>query len=364
MLAARAYEGEAELRLEEIEVPVAGPGEVLIEVEAAGIAPGQFSLWQMGWLPILPQTPGNEASGTVASVGAGVTEFATGDRVRLHPNLTCRRCEYCLTDREQLCASCSMMGHGVFGPKARPLYDRYHNGALAEFVLAPAWAVESLAETISFDAAAKIHDVATAVRALKLAAPAFGATVVWTAATGSIGPAAVRLAPLFGIGRVIAVARSQERLAQVRALAPDLVETIGLDSLGENWETEQGLTSAIRELAPGGVDAVLDFLPDGQATPQSIAALKPAGTAVIVGGNTAAPVAASTPVTLNCWRILGNRNGTREDARQVAAWLASGELVIDDLITHRFPLTDVNAAANIVRKRAEPAWMTLVHPKT
>jgi threonine dehydrogenase-like Zn-dependent dehydrogenase len=318
----------------------------------------------MGWLPILPQTPGNEAAGAVAALGAGVTEFAVGDRVRLHPNLTCRRCEYCLGDREQLCQTCSMIGHGAFGPKARPLYDRYHDGALAEYVLAPAWAVDPLPETISFDAAAKIHDVSTALRALKLADPAVGATVVWTAATGSIGPAAVRLAPLFGIGRLILVARSEDRLAQVRALAPDLVETLGLDGLDEDWEDAGGLTGALRELAPDGVDAVMDFLPEGAATPQSIAALKPAGTAVVVGGNTIAPLAASIPLTLNCWRIIGNRNGTREDARQVTAWMASGELQIDDLITHRFPLREVNAAAAIVRQRAEPAWMTLVQPQS
>ncbi|HEY2716849.1 MAG TPA: alcohol dehydrogenase catalytic domain-containing protein [Solirubrobacterales bacterium] len=363
MLAARAYEGEAELRLEQIEDPVAGPGEVLIEVAAAGIAPGQFSFWQMGLLPILPHTPGNEVAGTVAAVGAGVTELAAGDRVRLHPNLTCRRCEFCLTDREQLCPACSVIGQAAFGPQARPLYDRYHDGGLAEYVLAPAWAVDPLPDTVSFEAAAKIADVATAVRALKLAALPVGATVVWTAATGTIGPAAVRLAPLFGISRLIAVARSEERLAKVRALAPDLVETVGLDGLDEDWETSGGLTAAIRELAPGGVDAVLDFLPEGQATPQSIAAMKLAGTAVIVGGNTTAPLAASTPLTINCWRIIGNRNGTHEDARQVMAWLASGTLEIDDLVTHRFPLSEVNAAANIARKREEPAWMTLVLPK-
>jgi threonine dehydrogenase-like Zn-dependent dehydrogenase len=362
VLTARAYEGETELRLEDIEVPVAGPGEVLIEVASAGVAPSQFSLWGMGWLPLLPQTLGHEAAGTVSAVGAGVSEFAPGDRVRLHPNLTCRRCEYCLTDREQLCRACSMIGHGIFGPEAMPLYERYHHGAFAEYVLAPAWAVDALPDTVSFDAAAKIHDVAIALRALKIAAPAPGATVVWTAATGSIGPAAVRLAPHFGVSRVIAVARSEDRLAKVRALAPDLVDAVGLDGLDGDWEAEQGLTRAIRELAPSGVDVVIDFLPQGAATPQSIAALKPGGTAVVVGGNPTPPVSSSTALTLNCWRILGNRNGTRADARQVMAWLASGALDIDDLFTHRFALTEVGAAAEVVRTRSAPAWMTVVHP--
>ncbi|WCB91783.1 Alcohol dehydrogenase [Baekduia alba] len=362
MLAARAYEGETEFRLEDIEVPTAGPGEVVIEVAAAGLAPSLLTFWRMGLLPLLPHTPGHEAAGVVAAVGAGVTEHAAGDRVRMHPNLTCRRCASCLTDRDQLCPACSMIGHGIFGPTGMPLYERYHDGALAEYVLAPAWAVDALPDSVSFEAAAKIHDVAVALRALKLAAPSPGATVVWTAATGAIGPAAVRLAPLFGIRRFIAVGRSGERLDEVRALAPDLVEVVALDRLDTDWETEQGLTRAIRELAPAGVDVVLDFLPEGKGTQQSIAALKVGGTAVIVGGNFDAPATARELVG-NCWRILGSRNGSRDDARQVMAWLASGALTIDDLFTHRFALADVGAAVDLLQTRATPAWMTAVHPK-
>jgi threonine dehydrogenase-like Zn-dependent dehydrogenase len=360
MLAARAYEGETELRLEEIERPTAGPGEVVVKVASAGVTPGALELWQRGRYPILPRTLGNEAAGWIEEVGPGVTQFAVGERVRLHPNLSCGACEYCLTDREQMCPAHSMIGQGIFGPQAMPLYQRYHNGALAEFVLAPAGLIDPLPDAISFDAAAKVHDVADALRVWRTAAVRPGGTVVFTAATGTIGTAAIRLAKHFGIGRLIAVARSAERLEQVRALAPDLVETIAFEHI--DLEQRGGLTAAIRELVPSGPDAVIDLLPEGPGTWQAVTSLKVGGTAVLMGGNMSPPPVPTMAIMVNCWRIVGTRGCTRADARQVMDWLEQGALELDDLITHRFDLEDVVAAQRTVRDRTEPTWMVIVHP--
>jgi threonine dehydrogenase-like Zn-dependent dehydrogenase len=360
MLAARAYEGEAELRLEEVERPTAGPGEVVIKVASAGLAPGVLALWQLGRYPILPRTLGNEAAGWIEEVGAGVTDFAAGDRVRLHPNLSCGGCEYCLTDREQMCAAHSVMGQGIYGADALPLYRRYIDGALAEYVLAPARLVDHLPEQVSFDVAAKVHDIADAVRVWRMADVPPGGTVVFTAATGTVGTSAVRMAKLFGIGRIIAVARSAQRLAQVQALAPDLVETIALEDI--DFSSNGGLTAAIRRLVPAGPDAVIDFLPEGPGTWQAIASLKVGGTGVLMGSNMATPPLPTLAIMVNCWRLIGTRGCTREDARQVLRWLAEGTLALDDLITHRFDLKDVAAAQRQVRDRPEPTWMVVVHP--
>ena len=168
------------------------------------------------------------------------------------------------------------------------------------------------------------------------------------------------MARLFGIGRVIAVARSAERLDQVRALAPDLIETIALEDI--DFEQNGGLTAAIRRLVPAGPDAVIDFLPEGPGTWQAIASLKVGGTAVLMGGNMAMPPLPTIAIMVNCWRIVGTRGCTREDARQAMRWLAEGTLQLDDLITHRFDLEDVVAAQIAVRDRPEPTWMVVVHP--
>jgi threonine dehydrogenase-like Zn-dependent dehydrogenase len=298
----------------------------------------------------------------VAELGQGVTEFAVGDRVRLHPNLSCRQCEYCLTDREQFCSAHSIIGQGVYGPDAMPLHQRYIDGALAEYVVAPAWLVEPLSESVSFDAACKVQDVADGLRAFRTAGVGPGATVVLTAATGTIGSSFVRMAPLLGIERVIAVARSAERLAQIRDLAPDLVDTIATDDLGDDWAQAQKLTGAIRELVPAGPDVVIDFSPEGPMTWQSVAATKRAGAAVLMGPNLSPPPLPTLVIMVNGWRISGMRGCTREDARQVSRWLETGRLKLDDLVTHQYGLKEIAKAETTVRDRREPTWMVVVHP--
>lgn len=362
MLAARAYEGEMNLRLEEVARPVAEPGDVVIKVESAGLTNGLIHLWQRGLFPVLPRTLGHEAAGFVSEVGAGVSGIDVGDRVRLHPNLSCRQCENCLNDREQFCDQASILGHGIFGANAMPLYRRYLDGALAEYVRAPAWAVERLPDAISFEVGAKLHDVADGVRAFRAAAPPPGATVVVTAATGVLGSAMVRLAPFFGVSRLIAVGRSRERLMRTQQLAPDLVEVLALEELDDDWGKTQGLTRAIRALVPRGPDVVFDFFDSGPGTWQAIASLKTGGTATVMAPNMSAPELPTVAFIAGGWRVVGTRSCTRSDAQMVSDWVERGMLTVEDLITHRFTLDDVGSAATVVAERKDPTWMVVVNP--
>ncbi len=362
MLAARAYAGESELRLEQVPRPSAGPGDVVIKVESAGLTNGLIHLWHRGMFPILPRTLGHEAAGTVAEIGSNVEGFEIGDRVRLHPNLSCRHCENCLSNREQFCDQASVLGHAVFGVNARPLYERYLDGALADYVRAPAWAVEPLPDVISFEVGARLHDVADGLRTLRVAAPPPGATVVVTAATGVLGSAIVKLAPLFGIQRLIAVGRSRERLELTRQLAPNLVDILPLEELEKDWGQTQGLTKAIRGMVPTGPDVVLDFFDSGPGTWQAIAALKTGGTATLMAPNLSTPHVPTMAFIAGGWRVVGTRSCTRLDGQTVSDWAERGLLRLDDLITHRFALADIGAATAVVEKRLEPTWMVMVTP--
>jgi threonine dehydrogenase-like Zn-dependent dehydrogenase len=362
MRAARAYEGADALRLEEIERPAPGLGEVLIEVKAAGLAPGVLEQWRRGMYPVLPRTLGNEAAGVIAELGADVDGLTVGQRVRLHPNLCCRNCEYCRTGREQFCSAHSVIGQGIYGPTAMPMYTRYINGCLADYVLAPAWLADPLPDSVSFDDAAKVHDIADALQAWRTTGVGPGSTVVFSSATGAIGSVFMRMAPLLGVDRVIAVARSAERLAKTKALDPNRIETVATDELGEDWGATQALTKRIRELVPGGVDAVLDFTPEGPTTWQSVAALKTAGTAALMGPNLYPTPLPAVAFLANGWRVAGTRGCTHDDAKQILRWLESGRLKVDDLITHRFSLADIGGAEKLVRERYEPAWMVVIQP--
>lgn len=363
MLAARAEKGSDTVRLATIPVPEPGPHDVLVRVASAGLAPGMMRLLARGAFKHLPTTLGHEAAGTIAAVGDEVIGLAPGDRVRVHPNLTCRACRYCRTDREMMCAQQAMMGHAAFSDVPMPLYDEYHDGGLAEYVRVPHWLIDPLPDSVSFDAGAKVHDLANAVRAFKCAALPIGSTLIVTAATGTMGTATIKLASHFGVSRLILVGRSAERLGRVRPLASAIpTEAVALEELPEDWAATQGLTGALRALVPEGADAVLDFMPEGPATPQAMAALATGGTLVHMGANLTPLAFPMLTLMINCWRVVGTRACTRTDAEDVLDLLGRGVLDAEELITHRFPLAEADHAVAALQSRTEPIWMAVVNP--
>lgn len=363
MLAARALQGSVSLHLEKIAVPEPGPHDVLIKVASAGLAPGMMTLLAMGAFKQLPTTLGHEAAGTVEAIGSEVDGIKPGARVRVHPNLNCRNCAYCRSDREMMCRQQAMVGHAAFGDDPMPLYDRYHDGGLAEYIRVPQWLVDPLPDHVSFDLGAKVHDIAHAARALKSADLPLGATVVVTAATGTMGTSTIKLARHYGISRLILVGRNAERLAAVERLADDVAtDTVALQDLPEDWGTTQALTRALRALAPRGADAVIDYAPDGPSTAQSMAALATGGTLVHMGGNRTPLMVPIIAMMANCWRFVGTRGYTRTDAQEILTLLADKALESEELITHRYPLTDAAEAVAAMQSRAEPIWMAVVNP--
>lgn len=362
MLAVRAHPGVDGLVVEDIPVPEPGPHDVVIKVVSAGVAPGILRLLGLGFFKHLPTTIGHQAAGTIAAVGHDVAGVSVGDRVRVHALLTCRDCAYCRTDHDMMCPEFAILGHAAFGSGTMPLYDEYHDGALAEYVRVPHWFVDRLPDEVTFDVAAKVHEIANALRALKSASVPVGSTVVVTAATGAMGVATVKLAEHFGIARLVLVGRDPERLAGVARLTRVPTTTVALSELPADWATTGGLTRRLRGLAPEGAAAVLDFIPDGPGTTQAMAALSYGGTFVHMGANQSPLGLSPFVIMTNCWRFVGTRAFTRGDAHEVLRLLTTGALSADELITHRFSLTDALKAVDAIQRRAEPMWMTVVNP--
>ena len=362
MLAARALPAH-EVMIDKIAVPEPKSIDVLVKVASAGLAPGMTNLLKMGAFKHLPTTLGHEAAGTVAAIGGDVDGVAIGDRVRVHPNLNCRSCAYCRSDRDMMCTQQAMLGHAAFGTAPLPLYAEYHDGGLAEYVRVPHWLIDPLPDSVSFDVGAKVHDLANALRALKCASLAAGSTLVVTAATGTMGTATTKLAHAFGVSRIILVGRSAERLHGVAALAGELeTAVVALDELSPDWVSTGALTQQIRQLVPRGADAVIDYIPNGPATGQAMAALATGGTLVHMGANPTPLPFPAIALMANCWRFVGTRACTRNDALEVLGMLVGGALTADKLITHHFPLTDALEAIEAMQQRNDPMWMTVVHP--
>ncbi|EXF44658.1 alcohol dehydrogenase [Pseudomonas sp. BAY1663] len=118
MKAAVAHAFGEPLRIEEVKVPLPGPGQILVKIEACGVCHTDLHAVEGDWpvRPSLPFIPGHEGVGYVAAVGSGVTRVKEGDRVGV-PWLysACGCCEHCLTGWETLCAAQQNTGYSVNG---------------------------------------------------------------------------------------------------------------------------------------------------------------------------------------------------------------------------------------------------------
>lgn len=347
--------------LENVEVPSVGPQDVLIRVKAAGLTPGPFNLAKTGRLTHIPATLGHEVAGVVETVGESVKQVQPGSRVRVHPGLSCRSCDYCLSNRDQMCRQAGVMGFQGFGNDI-PLFERYRNGGLADYVRAPEWLVDKLPDNVSFEVGSKVQDLATAVNVLRQADLKPGSTVIVTASTGAMGVSVLKIAHLFGVHRLVLVGRSTQRLEAVAKLTSIHCDLVAMDQLPEDWATKGGLVQRIKRILSDEADAIIDLMPSSQAILQIIQALRVNGVLVHIGGNSASLDLPLAFVMAKCWRIVGTRMHSRNDAQTILKWLQEGHFSAEDLITHRWRFEEWNEALDRLQDRSEPMYMSVILP--
>ena len=361
MLAYRGFEGEPAPRLVEIDIPEVGDADVLVRIKSAGLTAGTFTLQKAGMLKPMPMTVGHEGAGIVEAVGRDVRAVKPGDRVRIHPTMSCGRCRHCLSDRDQMCWGSAMMGFVSFGATV-PDYPRYHDGFIAEYALAPERQIDLLPDHVSFDAGAKLHYLGNAMRTLRVADLPPAGSLGILGPTGSMGVATIKLAPIFGVQRLVLIGRSSSRMEEVKALSTIPVDIVATDTMGEDWATTGALPRRMAEVAPDGLDSIIDYLPEGGPMWQAMSGLATGGTLVNMGGG---PQPFGFPMRAmvgKCWKVAGTRNHSRLDARESLRLLADRAIDLDALITHRRPLTEIEAAVDTLHSRSESVWMSVVHP--
>ncbi len=128
MLTCRIHAKE-DLRIEDSELPEAGPGQVLIRLGAGGICGSDLHYYYEGrngsFVVREPLIPGHEASGVVAKVGPGVTRVKPGDKIAVSPSHACGQCDYCREGREQLCRNMRFLGSASIYPHVQGMFCEY-----------------------------------------------------------------------------------------------------------------------------------------------------------------------------------------------------------------------------------------------
>lgn len=315
---------------EEIPTPKAGPGEVVLQVKACAL--NYLDLWIRQGVPAykiqLPHIPGSDVAGIVAEVGPGVEGISVGQRVVISPGLSCFRCAYCLSGRDNLCDQYRIFGAGT-------------DGGYAEFAKAPAANLIPIPDGISFEEAAAfpITFVTAWHMLITRAALKPGQDLLVLAGGSGVGSAAVQIGKLAG-ARVIATASTQKKLDQARQLGADLLINYA----------ERDFSREVFKMTKGrGVDVVFEHV--GPATfGKSIVSLAKNGTLVTCGATTGP----TTELDLRhiFWKdlsILGARTGTRAEMETVARLV--GERKLKPIVDSVYPLSKAREAQEKMQSR-------------
>ncbi|MDG9928093.1 MULTISPECIES: alcohol dehydrogenase AdhP [Pseudomonas] len=290
------------LRIEEVKVPLPGPGQVLVKIEASGVCHTDLHAAEGDWpvKPSLPFIPGHEGVGYVAAVGAGVSRVKEGDRVGVPWLYTaCGCCEHCLTGWETLCESQQNTGYSI-------------NGGYAEYVLADPNYVGLLPDKVSFTEIAPILCAGVTVyKALKETRARPGQWVA-ISGIGGLGHVAVQYARAMGL-HVAAVDIDDAKLELARKLGA---------SLTVNARREDPATVIQRDI--GGAHGVVVTAVSNSAFGQAIDMARRGGTISLVGlppGDFPTPI---FDVVLKGLHITGSIVGTRADLQEALDFAGEG----------------------------------------
>ncbi len=285
------------LEVQDLPIPTAGPGQVLVRMEACGLCHTDIHAAHGDWpvKPSPPFTPGHEGVGIVEQVGAGVTVRQVGDRVAIAwLGHACGRCRACVRGWETLCEEQQNSGYSV-------------DGAFAEYAVADADYVVPVPDAVSsLDAAPLTCAGVTTYKAIKVA-HIEPSERVGIFGVGGLGHLAVQYARLVG-GTVVAVDIEDEKLALAAELGAD--HTVNARTCDP--------VAAIEEL--GGLDVAVVTAVVPEVFEQAFASLRRGGRLVCVG----LPPESDGPMSLPIFQtvlkgisVIGSIVGTREDLAEV-----------------------------------------------
>ncbi|NIO08144.1 MAG: alcohol dehydrogenase catalytic domain-containing protein, partial [Deltaproteobacteria bacterium] len=271
MKAGRFHGSGKPILIEEVPIPDIQRNEVLLRVRRAGTNGGDVHL-RRGlydkYVPVVPLTIGHEGLGEVVEVGPEARGITVGDRVIVRPNLTCGFCKFCRSEREHRCIRRQVIG---WLSRPEPLNPRCVDGMWAEYCRIPDTNVHRLETGDDIDRYSLVSVIAVGYRALKRAEMSPGDTVIINGATGVTGVPTVLAARALGAAHIIAVARNESRLQNLKELDPQRISTVstGRGNVAEN----------ILELTKGqGASVVVDLVPDtNESLMECIRALEPCG---------------------------------------------------------------------------------------
>ena len=349
MKAAVLHEVGQPLEIEDVEISKPGPREVLVRTVAAGVCHSDLHFKDGTYPYRLPTILGHESAGVVEQVGSEVRYVEPGDHVITCLSAFCGHCEACLTGHMSICSSTELERDPDQEPRLSRQGEHLHQfinlSSFAEQMLIHEHALVKIRKDMPLDRAALIGcGVTTGVGAVHNTAKVEVGSTVAVIGCGGVGLSCINGAAIAGAGRIIAIDTVGSKLNLAKAFgATDVLDA-----------SDGDVPKRIKELTDGGVHYSFEAIGTKTTAEQAFKMLRPGGTATVIG-----MIPVGTKIELHgadfLWerKIQGSAMGSnrfRVDMPRYVDFYLSGRLHLDEMVSQRIRLEDVNDALDALRK--------------
>ncbi len=355
--AAVAFKAGQPLSIETVDLQGPQAGEVLVEMKATGVChTDAFTLTGDDPEGLFPVILGHEGAGIVVEVGKNVTSLKPGDHVIPLYTPECRQCEYCLSQKTNLCQAIrETQGQGVmpdgtsrFSLGGEKIHHYMGTSTFANYSVIPEIALAKIRKDAPFDKVCYIGcGVTTGIGAVINTAKVTPGSSVAVFGLGGIGLNVIQAAKMVGATQIIGIDINPERKS--------IAEKFGMTDFVNPTELKQDLVPYLTSLTKGGVDYSFECIGNVDVMRQALECChKGWGVSTVIGVAGAGQEISTRPFQLVTGRVwqgsaFGGARG-RTDVPKIVDWYMEGKINIDDLITHTMPLEDINKAFDLMHE--------------
>ncbi len=348
---AAVYRGRGRVCVEKIPVPEIGRNEVLVRVHACGVCHTDLKKIQYDLLPP-PRVFGHETAGVIVKTGSGVKTWTPGDRVAVFHHIPCMRCLCCKRRDYAQCEGYKRTGTSAgFEPAG---------GGFAQYLRVMPWIVKEgmvrIPQNISYEEASFLEPANTCMKAVQRLDPKKGETV----SIYGQGPIGLIFTQLIALQK--AKVRAFDLLPSRRALALKMGAQEALDP--RRRFSRPSATKTKTAKVKGGLDAAILAVPSEAAFQHALESLRPGGRMLLFAHTKRIDTLSveAARICVDEITLLGSYSSSVDVQPDVSRLIFSRKLKVAPLVTHRYPLSQIQKAIERASRPSRQSLKVLVAP--
>jgi len=315
--------------LEETRKPRIQPNEVLVRIKCCAVSGTDIYRYRKYERPTIApfsngETPGHEMTGIVENIGKSVHKFKVGDRVVIQPFWGCGKCTACRAGRENFCPHIRAFGFHL-------------PGGFSEFISARENIILKFGQQLNFEEVVPTHHLAVNLNGIKSSEVKLRPdTSVAVFGTGNLGLLMVMMLKSLGVSRIFSIDINPSRLTLAKELA---------GSIAVNAAEVDPAETIIKHTHGTGVDVCIELAGgDAPTVDPALRAARKGGTFIAISVRNEKDTLNFLQILSKSLRVQGSATHTMKEMEDSLTMIQDGRIKTDRIITHRFPLEEINRA--------------------